>query len=71
MTSELWTGIISNNTRALGQVTLLLPLGCLLWREALLLVLRVPDADVNDSLLEMPFSMIIYFYLAWCWAALL
>lgn len=59
MTSELWAGIISNYTHALGQVTLLLPLGRSLWQKALLVVSRVRDDELNDSLLEM-----LCFYLA-------
>lgn len=43
MTSELWTGIISNCTHALRQVTLLLPLGHLLQWKALPVVSGVPD----------------------------
>lgn len=66
MTSELYKEIISNYTHALGQVTLLLPLGHVLRRKALPIVLRVPDDEVNERLLE-----VLRFYLAWFWPALL
>lgn len=52
MTLELCKGIISNYTHALGQATLLLPLGPLPQQEALPVVLRVPDDELNDSLLR-------------------